>query len=178
MPKHVAFLRSINVGGNNRVPMAPLAAMFRDLGHSDVQTYIQSGNVVFRPGVEATDPALDLALEAAIQRTFTLSIRVVTRSHAELAAVLAHNPYPDCPPEQSMVVLLRAPPTPAQVANLDPQRSPPDVFTVHGREIYASCPNGFAKTKLGLDWFERKLGAVGTARNWRTVGVLAGMAAD
>lgn len=176
MSRHVALLRGINVGGNNKIAMPALSAMFTTLGHTEVQTYIQSGNVIFRPRSPST--RVDAELEQAIQETFNLSIRVVTRTGDELRQVLAHNPFPTAEPERLMVVLLRDVPGPDAIALLDPQRSPPDRFVVHGREIYAYCPNTFAKTKLTLDWFERRLGTVGTARNWRTIGVLAELASS
>jgi uncharacterized protein (DUF1697 family) len=179
MSRHVALLRGINVGGNNKIPMAALSAMFTALGHTEVRTYIQSGNVIFRPRLRSpVGTGLDLELEQAILETFKLPIRVVTRTGDELREVLAHNPFPAAEPERLMVVLLRDVPGPDAIARLDPDRSPPDRFVVRGREIYAYCPNTFAKTKLTLDWFERRLGTVGTARNWRTIGVLAEMASS
>lgn len=180
MSVQVALLRGINVGGNNKIAMPALSAMFTALGHTEVRTYIQSGNVIFRPrpGIDNSDLSGIGAseLEEAVQRTFNLSIRVVTRTGDELREVLAHNPFPAAEPERLMVVMLRDVPGPDAIARLDPERSPPDRFVVRGREIYAYCPNTFARTKLTLDWFERRLGTVGTARNWRTIGVLAEMA--
>ena len=61
------------------------------------------------------------------------------------------------------------------IADLDPRRSPPDEFVVRGREIYAYCPNGFGRSKLSIDYFERRLRTRATARNWNTVVKLAGL---
>src|SRR5689334_18419457 len=94
MPTHVALLRGINVGGQNRVPMPDLRKTVISLGHTDVATYIQSGNVLFT--TEETDTAaLAAALERAIAKDFDVSPPVVVLSRDELARVVADNPYPD-----------------------------------------------------------------------------------
>lgn len=91
MPSYVALLRGINVGGKNRLPMPELAAAFRDAGHEDVRTYLQSGNVLFNadrtPGAELED-----AVERMLQGRFGLPILVVIRSRDELAATVAAAP--------------------------------------------------------------------------------------
>jgi uncharacterized protein (DUF1697 family) len=71
------------------------------------------------------------------------------------------------------VVFLGSPPTKAAAKKLDPDRSPPDEFAVGKAEVYLHCPNGFGRSKLGVDWFERHLGGPATIRNWRTVTKLA-----
>lgn len=152
--------------------MSALAEMFRALGHRSVSTYIQSGNVRFEPATAAVN--LEAEVEAAITHTFGHSVSVIVRSVEEIREIGGLSPFAASPPEQHMVVFLREAPAAEKIAGLDPARSPPDQFAVRGREIYAACPNGFARTKLTLDWFEKRLGTVGTARNWKTVGVLGG----
>ncbi len=95
MATHVALLRGINVGGNNKVPMADLREVVASLGHTGVSTYIQSGNVLFtaRAGAPADAPALAAGLEKAIEQAFGLELRVVVLSRAELAQVISDNPY-------------------------------------------------------------------------------------
>ena len=99
------------------------------------------------------------------------------RSAAELAAVAATNPFLDEEPDRDAktlhVAFLSARPTAAAVAKLDPDRSPPDAFAVHGREVYLSYPDGSGRSRLTLDYLEKTLGVTGTARNWRTVQRLA-----
>ena len=73
-------------------------------------------------------------------------------------------------------MFLRDAPTAAQVASLDPARSPGDAFTVRGRDVYLHCPNGFGRTKLTNEYFDRKLATVSTVRNWKTVLTLLAMA--
>jgi uncharacterized protein (DUF1697 family) len=167
---HVALLRGINLGGVNRLPMKELAAMFGDAGCSAVEIYIQSGNVVFGApaALAARVPAL---IAAAIASRFGHRVPVMTRTAAELAAVAAANPFlrAGADPASLHVVFLAAAPNRAQIAALDPDRSPPDRFAVKGREVYLHCPNGFGRSKLHNDYFESRLGSISTVRNWRTV---------
>jgi len=176
MTAYVAFLRAVNVGGRNKVPMARLRDALTDAGLEEVATVLQSGNVVFRSRKSAA--AVAKAVGGAIEEAFALKIGVVIRSAAELAAVAANNPFldggdDDPDPKSLHVAVLSARPTAAAVAKLDPGRSPPDAFVVHGREVYLSYPNGSGRSKLTLDYLEKTLGVTGTARNWRTVQRLA-----
>ena len=93
MATHVALLRGINVGGNNKVPMADLREVVASLGHTGVSTYIQSGNVLFTAQEGAAAAALAAGLEQAIEQAFGLRLRVVVLSRAELAQVISDNPY-------------------------------------------------------------------------------------
>ena len=94
MPTHVALLRGINVGGRNRVAMADLREVVTSLGHTEVTTYVQSGNVVFT-SPDADPDALAAALEQRIGERLSVRPRLVVLSRAELAAVVAANPFPD-----------------------------------------------------------------------------------
>ena len=167
---HAALLRGVNLG-KRRLPMKDLAGIFADAGCADVRTYIQSGNVVYRAGAALARRVPDL-VEAAIAERFGFDAPVVTRTAAELAAVVRANPYADeaeANPKSVHVGFLREQPSARAVAALDPDRSPPDTFVVKGREIYFHFPNGMGKSKLTNPWFDSRLGTVSTMRNWRTV---------
>jgi uncharacterized protein (DUF1697 family) len=167
MSSHVALLRGINVGGCHVLPMKDLAGLFVAAGCREVQTYIQSGNVVFgaTAAVARKVPAL---VAAAIQERFGFESPVVVRTAAELLAVVRDNPYQHGTDLLSVLFLAEAP-SGAQVASLDPQRSAPDSFVVKGREVYLHTPRGLGRTKLTNAYFDSKLGTVSTGRNWRTV---------
>ena len=167
---YAALLRGINVGGARTLPMRDLEELVRTLGHEDVQTYIQSGNVVFRAAGTSSAGLAD-GLERAITDRFGLDVRVIIRTPAELTRIVADSPYPvaENEPSRLHVVYLDRPPKAAEVAKLDPERSPGDAFAVLGREIYLHLPNGLGRSKLTLDYFERRLGVAGTARNWNTL---------
>ncbi len=169
--KYLALLRGINVGGKNILPMKDLAALFAEAKCKNVQTFIQSGNVLF----EGTEKAGPLVC-AKIQENFGFQTTIILRTQAELEIVAKSNPYPDL--DNSHVVFLASVPTPQQIALLDPNRSPPDQFTVIGREIYLHMPNGMGRTKLTNAYFDSKLKTVSTVRNWRTVLKLLAMMAE
>ena len=170
----LALLRGINVGGKNILPMKALAEMFAVAGCTDVKTYIQSGNVVFRQGARKDVASL---VRAEIAKQFGLKVPVVMRSAAEMVKVLAENPFLDRDVDEAWlhVMFLEDEPSAAMIAGLDPARSVPDEYMVRGREIYLHLPHGAAKTKLTNAYFDSKLKTVGTQRNWRTVKTLAEM---
>jgi uncharacterized protein (DUF1697 family) len=163
---YAALLRGINVGGKNKVPMPQLKELFEGLGHADVVTYIQSGNVVFRAA-----SADARAIEERIADVFGLDVSVVLRTGAELSAAAAANPFlvRGAETKPLYVVFLAREPAMEAVAELDPDRSPGDRFSVNGRDVYLDLPNGAGRTKLNLDYLERRLKVKGTARNWNTV---------
>jgi uncharacterized protein (DUF1697 family) len=166
MPVLVALLRGINVGGRTKIPMQSLKASLEALGHEDVVTYIQSGNVVLQSKVK--DPAKEI--EERIAEDFGVSVTVVIRTPAELKKIVKANPFPKVTDSKKLhVVFLSEKPTAKAAAALDPDRSPPDELVLRGREIYVHYPSGQARTKLTNEWMERTLGVRGTARNWNTV---------
>ena len=174
---NVALLRGINVGGKNKLPMKDLSAMFSDAGCTDVRTYIQSGNVLFRaePTPDKDVPSL---VSASILSRFGYRIPVVTRTAREFQVIVQDNPFLEHSdePDKLHVAFLSETPDPAKVKALDANRSTPDEFAVLGREIYLYCPNGLARTKLTNSYFDSTLSTISTMRNWKTVLRLLDMA--
>ena len=168
--KYAALLRGVNVGGKNKLPMKDLAAMFVAAGCRDVVTYIQSGNVVFSARA-AILKKLPTTISQSITDAFGHRVPVVIRSHEELAAVIRENPFLKAgEPEITLYVAFLAHlPAAEAVAKLDPQRSPPDRYTVLGREIHMHLPSGIGNSKLTNAWMDSKLSTISTARNWATV---------
>jgi uncharacterized protein (DUF1697 family) len=170
MPTHVALLRGINVGGGGKVPMAELRELVTSLGHADVATYIQSGNIIFSP---SHDDAAKLAdeLHAAITASFGVRTAVVVLSKAELDAVISANPYPDEPnPKYVHGVFLLADAMAAAV-----ERGSRDEAAVVGRTMYLHTPDGFGTSELAKELLVKKRRdplANGTARNWSTISKL------
>jgi uncharacterized protein (DUF1697 family) len=148
--------------------MGELRQLFQELGLADVQTYVQSGNIVFsspRRSAESLVPAFEREIAAA----FGVQTKVLIRSARQLAAL--EHPFLGDEKELSRlhVLFLGDRPGRTAVGRLDPERSPSDRFEVKAREIFLHYPNGAGRSKLTTDYFERVLGTVGTARNWRTV---------
>ena len=170
MATYLALLRGINLGSVNKVSMPELRTLFESLGHSDVRTYVQSGNVVFEASSSASKK-LAREIEEAIERTFGLAIPAVLRTRAQLQRVAVNNPFMSegVKPTFLHVMFLAETPSSTAVRALDPDRSPPDKFAVKGREIYLCFPRGSGRSKLTIDYFEKKLGTRATGRNWNTV---------
>jgi uncharacterized protein (DUF1697 family) len=164
---HVALLRGVNVGGKNCVPMKELADIFVKAGCADVRTYIQSGNVLFR-ATRTIAKSLPPRITEQIAKRFGCQIPVVLRTAEQLATAVRNNPFRKVPQEALHVYFLAGLPDASRVAQLDPERSKPDAFLVHGREIYLHLPNGIGRSKLTNAYFDSKLAITSTARNWRT----------
>lgn len=173
----VALLRGVNVGGNNKLPMADLSAMFEAAGCSAVRTYIQSGNVVFEAPPKVAD-AVPARVEKAIVGRFGFRTPVVLRAGGDLRVVVQSNPFLARGEAQDRlyVAFLSDEPDPSRVAALDPNRSPPDELAVVGREVYLHLPNGGARSKITNGYLDTTLKATSTVRNWRTVEKLAELA--
>ena len=163
------FLCGINVGGKNKLPMAKLVALFEELGCEDVQTYIQSGNVVFEASARLAK-TLPAQVSTELGERLGLAVPVQLRSARELRRALRTHPLVTGGVEVSSlhVMFLADRPSAARIKKLDPDRSPGDRFTVIGREIYLCCPNGIARTKLTNAYFDTALRTVCTIRNWRS----------
>ncbi|MEU6171700.1 DUF1697 domain-containing protein [Streptantibioticus parmotrematis] len=177
MTTYVALLRGINLGANNRLPMARLREMLAAMDASDVRTLLQSGNAVFEHA--DTDPdALAAALTSRLADEAGLTVPCVVRELADLRRVVLGNPFAgtDFDPAQLVVVFLSALPDTKRLNEIDRDRFAPDEFSVGEREIYVHCPTGLARSKLPIALSDKRLGVVATARNWNTVTKLALMA--
>lgn len=174
MPRYVALLRGINVGGHNKVPMAALRTTCASIGCTEISTYIQSGNVVLSSNLAAG--SLRSALEAAIAEQIGVAPAVLVRTHAQFAAVLAGNPFPQADPAHLHVAFLAAAPSAEQVDQVVALSHPPEELAVRGTEVYYRLPDGIGRAKLP-ELFGRRTKAVATVRNWRTVIKLAAMSA-
>jgi len=175
----VALLRGINVGGKNKLPMNVLTGIFEKAGCTGVRTYIQSGNVVFKSATGA-ERKIAAAVSKAIHAKCGMTVPVVVRTGAQLAAAVKANPFlkKGVGMETLHLMFLGDAPAAGLVAGLEANRSPGDAFIVRGGEIYLHLPNGVARTKLTNAYFDAKLKTVSTMRNWRTVLTLAEMAAN
>jgi uncharacterized protein (DUF1697 family) len=182
---HVALLRGINLAGHNKVGMADLRDVVASLGHEDVATYIQSGNVVFTTG-ETDTAKLGGALEAAIGERTGVWCKVLVLSRADLAQVALDNPYQDEPNTRAVhVVFLPAAPAPEMVASVAEaqdqaaQKGSRDTARYVGRALFLHTPDGFGRSELAtlLTRAGRPMSkqGAGTARNAATVRKLLDM---
>jgi uncharacterized protein (DUF1697 family) len=170
--RYAALLRAVNVGGRNKVPMTTLREIADGLGYVDTATYVQSGNLVLR--AERVDAAeVETALADGLQRALGLDIDVIVRSQAELAAVVAANPFGEIAddPARLMVSFLTGAAR-AESADLDPKEFAPELFELGDRCVYLWYPSGAGRSKMAAAPWERRLGVRGTTRNWRTLEAL------
>ncbi len=177
MATFVALLRAVNLGGRRRVPMATLRKLFEANGHAEVLTYIASGNVVFDSPKRSIGRLAD-RLEVAILEEFGFEVDVVVRSAAEVADVVAQNPFQDAPAARKALLYVAFARGPIAGADLSIDRSfAPDEYSVGRFAIYLHRPAGFSQpTKLTDAFLARIAGSPVTTRNWNTVTKLAELA--
>lgn len=179
MPTHIALLRGINVGGRNRVTMAELRDLLTGLGHADVSTYIQSGNVVFTPAPDASATALAEEMSAAIASELGVTAPVVVLTREELAGVVKANPFPEEENRKCLHAVFLA--RPASQDLLDriaaavrsvAAKGSRDCAVAVGRTLYLHTPGGYGTSDLAkalLLLTSSPQAGAGTARNWATV---------
>ena len=177
MTTYIGLLRGINVGGNKMVAMADLRDMITKIGFSDVKTLLQSGNVVFRAAAKV--PAkLESQLEAELEKRLGLKVEFHVRTADEWRAVIAANPFgaeAKKDPSHLLVSCFKAPLDKANVKALQDAiaaMNGPELLEADGRHLYMVFPDGIGNSKANRV-IDRKLRALGTARNWNTVLKLA-----
>src|SRR5262245_60439262 len=165
----VSLLRGVNVGGHGRLTMASLKEAYVALGLGDVQTVLQSGNVLFRTNLRDRD-ALAKRISQEIERRFDMPIEVIVRTLAEIRMIVERGPSsPKLDPAKLHVMFLDRVPDASHQATLAKDHKGPEMLEVRGPEIYLYYPNGVGRSKLSGAFIERKLDAAGTARNWNTL---------
>ena len=166
MANRIALLRGINLGSTNRVSMPELRALLERAGHEDVQTLVQSGNVVFTS--RARPASLEQQLAQAIEKELGVAAKVV-------AAAIDANPFPvPDDPKNLHVTFLDGEPDAAALEGIDDEG--PDKVAVQGREIYILYEDGMGRSELAKRLGKAKLGVTATDRNWNTVTKLLEMA--
>jgi len=171
MPAYVAFLRGINVGGNKKIAMAKLKALFEALGYENVKTHLNSGNVVFANG-EKDRAKLTNKIETAIEKEFGFRPTTILRDAAALKRIVAKNPFAKMAkddPSHLVVMLLGEKPDKDAAKRLAAAHQGVEEIRIAGEEAYVTYPNGIGKSKLTNVALEKHFGVAGTARNWNTL---------
>jgi len=175
MPRYLALLRGINVGGHNKVAMTDLRDVAAALGHTEVATYIQSGNIVFTSAEsDVASLADDLEREVAVRLGVRPAVVVVSRP--ELAKVIGDNPFPDETNPRYLHAVFRRDKIDesdiravAQAVQRAREAGSRDDATVVGRTLYLRTPDGLGRSELAAQLARSKVQSAGTARNWATV---------
>ncbi|MCF8564192.1 DUF1697 domain-containing protein [Alicyclobacillus tolerans] len=175
MTIYIALLRGINVGGHNMVKMAELRSMFQSIGLNRVQTYIQSGNVLFDSADDSN--SLRQRIEQEIERVFSLSLTVILRTSVELERIITNCPFSEAVRREAestevetfYVSLLLEPPALEYIEQLRGFASI-DEFRIQDREVYLLLREGVRNSKLANNLF--RLNVPSTMRNWKTMNKL------
>lgn len=167
----ISLLRGINIGGHHKIKMDALRDLYKSLGLQDAQTYLQSGNVVFR--VKRGDHAkLVMRIEDAIEENYGFRIHVVLRTTSELREVISRSPFAKrcgLDPKKLAVIFLKETPSAECLRAALKIETAPEELRIDGREAHIYFPNGMARPKMSWPTIERALKTSGTGRNWNTV---------
>jgi uncharacterized protein (DUF1697 family) len=178
MTIYIALLRGINVGGKNRIKMADLKQVFEAIGLCEVQTYIQSGNVLFKSNEKEGE--LLKKMEQAIEKTFGFPISVILRTAGELECIISNCPFSkeevleaeaSSEVESLYVSLMANTPQQEKLEILKSYSSENDKYMIKGREVFLLFKHSIRNSKLANNL--QKLGVPSTVRNWKTINKLA-----
>jgi uncharacterized protein (DUF1697 family) len=167
----ISMLRGVNVGGNRKIKMDALRALYESLGLQQVQTFIQSGNVVFRTKARSLPPVTK-RIEDAIEEAFGFRSDVLCRTTSELRSVIARNPFAarkDVDPAKLLVVFLSGNIDDDALARLLQIKADPEELRPDGSELYIHFANGLARPNLSMAHVEKAHKKAWTGRNWNTV---------
>lgn len=174
---YISLLRGINVGGKNSLSMEVIKSVYAMLGLQNIQTYVQSGNIIFNSTHEAE--ALSEMISNGIARISSLSIEVIIREYDAWKEMIRHNPFAgreEINEKHIYFTLLKRDPAHDLLKGISHQDFLPDEWHYFDETIYLHCPGGYGRTKLDNNFFERKLNVPATTRNRNTVLELLEMA--
>ena len=180
MPVFVSLLRGVNVGAHHRIKMDALRGLYQSLGFSDINSYVQSGNVLFRTK-DKDEAKLRDRIEAGIDKKFGFRPDVVLRTTAEMRTTVAKNPFAkrkNIDPASLLVTFLAEEPAAEAKKKLAEIKTDPDLIYLIGRELYIYFPEGLARPKLPWMTVAKALKTTGTGRNWNSVEKLLEMAEE
>ena len=171
MKKHVAFLRAINVGGNTIIKMADLKRMCESVGLQNVQTYIQSGNVIFESDDDNVD-WLEKRLEERLEQTLGKSVQVFIRTIRQVQSIAEKSPFTPENQETLHVVFLKQKPDKAQQQAVLALKSEADDFAIRGQEVY-NLRRDREKSVFSNNFLEKLIKLSCTTRNMTVIKKIA-----
>jgi uncharacterized protein (DUF1697 family) len=167
----VSMLRGINVGGHHLIKMEALRALYESLGLKPAQTYVQSGNVIFR-AKDQNLPRLAMRIEDAIEKQFGFRPAVVLRTIEEFRQAIGNNPFAGrdgLEPNRLLVNFLVSDPDSSAHEVLRTIKADPEELHLNGRELFIYFPDGMGRSRLPWGKIDKALKTVGTGRNWNSV---------
>jgi len=169
---YIAILRGINVGGTRKILMKDLKSLFEKLDFSKVETYIQSGNVIFDYKEMVSGVELEQLIQQAIAKTFGFDVPVIVRTAGEWAKSIVNNPFlkgKDADIDRLHLTCLKEIPSPDYLEKIKLIQFLPDRYEIIGKDVFIFCAAGYGTSKLTNPFFESKLKVPATTRNWKTV---------
>jgi uncharacterized protein (DUF1697 family) len=177
MKTYVAFLRGINVSGQKRIPMAELRELLAKTGLSNIETYIQSGNVIFQSS-EKSKENLESQIHNAIKSHFGFEVPVLILNPKELKQIFNACPFPENQKTESYFMLLFESAEGMLVNEISNLSNSNETFQITDSCIYFYSAIGYGKSKFNNNFFEKKLKITATARNYKTMVKLLSLLAD
>ena len=174
MQKYISILRGINVGGKRKILMKDLKKIYQNLGFFDVETYIQSGNVIFESRFDRNE--ISGKIEKAIFEKYAFEVPVIVRTKEELLNIQSSNPFVKNEDEKQELIntlhltFLEEVPTTENIEKAKEIESKiDDRFEIIGNNIFVFCEEKYHTSKLTNNFFEKKLKTKATTRNWKTI---------
>lgn len=174
METYIALLRGINVAGQKKIKMIDLKSLFESIGCTTVTTYIQSGNVIFAYKKTTTNTLSNL-ISKEIMKQFGFEVPVLVLTPEILTSIYKNNPFTqkieneEIEDKKMYFTLLTSPPDPTATKELMATDYGVEQFVITDNVVYFYAANGYGKTKLSNNFFEKKLKSQATTRNLKTV---------
>lgn len=171
MEKYIALLRGINVSGQKMIKMAELKEIFRQLDGKNINTYIQSGNIIFNHPLSDTE-LIKNEIENSIKKHYQFEVPAMVINKKEWQNIIEKNPFIgnfNYHVNHLHITFIDQIPTPEMVTRIASKNMGIDKFILIEKAIYLYCPNGYGKTKLTNTFFEQQLKTNCTTRNWKTI---------
>ncbi|MDO7170854.1 DUF1697 domain-containing protein [Mariniflexile sp. AS56] len=176
MLTYIALLRGINVGGHKKVPMAALRTLLSNSGFQNVQTYIQSGNVVFQSTEKIN--LLENKIQELIRNHFGFEVPVIVKTDSQLQGIIDACPFSIEKKEASYFILLSTIPNSLLVKEIAEIAIENEEVIIKKDCLYFYSATGYGRTKFNMTTYERKLKVVGTSRNYKTMTKLVSLSAE
>lgn len=175
MKTYIALLRGINVGGQKKIKMADLKIYLNELNFQEIQTYIQSGNILFK-STETSLQKLETSIREKIKEKYAFKVPVLIKTPLEIQHILQHIPFKDIDYSKLYFTFLNEKPQHVLVKKLKEIDYSPEEYVINNTTIYFYSPNGYGNAKMNTTFFEKKLKVQATTRNWKTTCKLLEMA--
>ena len=177
MNTYIVLLKGINVGGHKKVPMAELRELLSKSGFKNVQTYIQSGNIILQ-SLEKNTQKIEVTIKKAILDSFGFEVSVLVLTRFNLKRIFDDSPFSEEKKKASYFMMLHDTPNDELVKEASEKVYEGEEYKIIKDCIYYYCEKGFGQAKFNVNFFERKLKTFATARNYNTMVKLLSLSAE